>query len=101
VVAAERREEIVTANTDRVSVESMSTQKKFIGTKGVAEICDITQATVRSYRRFGMLPEPDVWIDDRPGWTSRTIRGWQARRPALNQRPFSKADREEDPAEVS
>jgi hypothetical protein len=37
-----------------------------------------------------MLPEPEVMIEDRPGWTVETIKRWQASRPSLNKRPYSK-----------
>jgi hypothetical protein len=67
--------------------------KRYIGNRGIAEICNIDQATVRSYRRYNKLPEPEVWVDGHPGWTVDTIEQWQAGRPRPNQRPYTKTPR--------
>jgi hypothetical protein len=37
--------------------------------------------TVRSYRKNGHLPEPDVVEGGKPFWYADTIRSWNARRP--------------------
>jgi hypothetical protein len=38
-------------------------------------------ATVRSYRKHGHLPPPDVVEAGKPFWYADTIRTWSARRP--------------------
>jgi len=37
--------------------------------------------TVRSYRKHGHLPEPDVVEGGKPFWYADTVRAWSARRP--------------------
>lgn len=37
--------------------------------------------TVRSYRKHGHLPAPDVVESGKPFWYADTIRAWSARRP--------------------
>jgi hypothetical protein len=43
--------------------------------------------TVKSYRRQGVLPEPDVVTAiGQPRWYADTIRAWSARRPRNRDR---------------
>jgi hypothetical protein len=43
--------------------------------------------TVKSYRRQGVLPEPDVvTVLGQPRWYADTIRAWSARRPRNRDR---------------
>ena len=43
--------------------------------------------TVKSYRRQGVLPEPDVvTVLGQPRWYEDTIRAWSARRPRNRDR---------------
>ncbi|MBY8886499.1 MarR family transcriptional regulator [Streptomyces sp. PTM05] len=42
--------------------------------------------TVRSYRKHGLLPEPDVVEGGKPMWYADTIRTWSARRPGNRSR---------------
>jgi hypothetical protein len=37
--------------------------------------------TVRSYRKHGHLPDPDVVQSGKPYWYADTVRAWSARRP--------------------
>jgi hypothetical protein len=48
----------------------------------IARHIGVRPETVRSYRRHGLLPEPDL-LDaaGRPRWYARTIRAWSRRRP--------------------
>ncbi|MEV7021097.1 MerR family transcriptional regulator [Kitasatospora sp. NPDC093558] len=48
----------------------------------VARHIKVQPETVRSYRRHGLLPEPDV-IDGsgHPRWYPETIRAWARKRP--------------------
>ncbi|GAA3371750.1 MerR family transcriptional regulator [Streptomyces sannanensis] len=41
----------------------------------------VQAATVRSYRKHGLLPEPDLVEAGKPYWYADTIRAWVARRP--------------------
>ncbi|MDX6327778.1 MAG: hypothetical protein QOI83_161 [Streptomycetaceae bacterium] len=43
--------------------------------------------TVRSYRKHGHLPHPDVVEGGRPFWYADTIRTWHSRRPGNRSRP--------------
>ncbi|MFC1419343.1 helix-turn-helix transcriptional regulator [Streptacidiphilus cavernicola] len=48
----------------------------------IAAHIGVKAATVKSYRRHGVLPEPDVvTILGQPRWYASTIRAWTARRP--------------------
>lgn len=42
--------------------------------------------TVRSYRKHGLLPPPDVVEGGRPFWYADTIRLWTSRRPGNRSR---------------
>jgi DNA-binding transcriptional MerR regulator len=42
--------------------------------------------TVRSYRKHGLLPPPDVVEGRRPFWYADTIRTWSALRPGNRSR---------------
>jgi hypothetical protein len=37
--------------------------------------------TVRSYRKHGLLPEPDLVEAGKPYWYADTVRTWSAQRP--------------------
>jgi len=48
----------------------------------IAAHIGVKPETVKSYRRQGILPEPDVvTILGQPRWYATTIRAWSARRP--------------------
>jgi hypothetical protein len=42
--------------------------------------------TVRSYKKHGHLPPPDIVEGGRPFWYADTIREWSARRPGNRTR---------------
>ncbi|HZG05618.1 MAG TPA: MerR family transcriptional regulator [Streptomyces sp.] len=42
--------------------------------------------TVRSYRKHGLLPPPDLVEGGRPYWLADTIRAWVAARPGNRDR---------------
>ena len=53
----------------------------------IAAHIGVKPATVKSYRRQGVLPEPDVvTILGQPRWYAATIRAWTARRPHTRDR---------------
>lgn len=55
--------------------------KNLLGYEGIAELLEVTPATVRSYKRYNRLPQPDILIDGKhPGWEKATIRKWMASR---------------------
>ncbi|MBA0049697.1 MerR family transcriptional regulator [Streptomyces sp. AJS327] len=41
--------------------------------------------TVRSYRKHGLLPPPDLTEGGRPYWHADTIRHWVTRRPGYGR----------------
>lgn len=48
----------------------------------IAAHIGVKPSTVKSYRRHGMLPEPDATtVLGHPRWYASTIRAWSARRP--------------------
>jgi hypothetical protein len=42
----------------------------------------VRKNTVRSYRKCGLLPPPDVVEQGRPFWYADTVRLWNSRRPS-------------------
>jgi hypothetical protein len=53
----------------------------------IAAHIGVKPETVKSYRRHGMLPEPDViTVLGLPRWYASTIRAWSARRPHSRDR---------------
>lgn len=57
----------------------------YLATSAVAQRLGLAPATIRSYIKKGMMPEPDAILDDRGrmlrGWLPTTIDAWQASRP--------------------
>ncbi|MEV1009646.1 MerR family transcriptional regulator [Streptomyces sp. NPDC049881] len=49
--------------------------------KEIAAHIRVQPDTVRSYRKHGLLPPPDVVERGRPFWYPDTIREWVTRRP--------------------
>lgn len=49
--------------------------------KEIAVHISVQPDTVRSYRKNGLLPPPDLVEGGRPFWYADTVRGWAARRP--------------------
>lgn len=49
--------------------------------KEIAAHIGVRTDTVRSYRKHGLLPEPDLVEGRRPYWFADTVRAWVARRP--------------------
>ncbi|MEY9837590.1 MarR family transcriptional regulator [Streptomyces sp. 846.5] len=53
----------------------------------IAAHIGVKPETVKSYRRHGMLPDPDVvTVLGQPRWYASTIRTWSARRPHSRDR---------------
>lgn len=50
--------------------------------KEIAAHIRVQTETVRSYRKNGLLPKPDVVERGKPYWYGDTIRAWVARRPS-------------------
>lgn len=48
--------------------------------KDVAEATGLSWDTVRTYRRKGLLPEPDGWHRHRPWWSREAVACWDASR---------------------
>lgn len=54
----------------------------------IAAHLGVQPETVRSYRRHGLLPDPDTADRrGRPRWYAATIRAWSARRPGNRGNP--------------
>lgn len=49
--------------------------------KEIAAHIRVQTDTVRSYRKNGLLPPPDLVEGGRPYWYADTIRAWVVRRP--------------------
>ncbi|WP_326598931.1 MerR family transcriptional regulator [Streptomyces sp. NBC_01803] len=49
--------------------------------KEIAAHIRVRPDTVRSYRKHGLLPPPDVVENGRPFWYPDTIKQWVSRRP--------------------
>ncbi|ARF55402.1 MarR family transcriptional regulator [Streptomyces gilvosporeus] len=54
--------------------------------KEIAAHIQVQPDTVRSYRKHGLLPEPDLVECGKPFWFADTVRAWVARRPGHRSR---------------
>ncbi len=54
--------------------------------KEIAAHIGVQTETVRSYRKHGMLPKPDVVEHGKPYWYPDTVRAWVAQRPSSRGR---------------
>lgn len=43
----------------------------------VAEFTGLTLETIKTYRRDGVMPEPDLYVDRKPLWKESTIIRWR------------------------
>ncbi|MDO5746083.1 MAG: transcriptional regulator [Actinomycetaceae bacterium] len=64
----------------------MTQTQTFLSRSEVAEHLGIGSATVSSYLRKGLLPEPDAKIGRVNGWLPETIDKWNAERPGRGHR---------------
>lgn len=65
---------------------------RYIGIAGFAALTGLTRNTVTTYRRKGLLPTPDVVIEEAgrattSGWTEATVKRWMSERDAKRGRP--------------
>nr|DAX99253.1 MAG TPA: Pyocin activator protein PrtN [Caudoviricetes sp.] len=65
---------------------------RYLGVSGFAAMTGLTRNTVTTYRRKGLLPTPDVIIEEAGrattrGWTEDTIRQWMRNRDTKRGRP--------------
>lgn len=56
-------------------------------TKEVAEILDLSENTIRIYRKRGRFPNPDGVLGKTPWWRRATIDKWTAERPGMGRPP--------------
>lgn len=64
----------------------------YLGISGFAAVTGLTRNTVATYRRKGLLPTPDVVIEEAgrattSGWTEQTVREWMRDRSTKRGRP--------------
>lgn len=64
----------------------------YLGISGFAAITGLTRNTVTTYRRKGILPTPDVVVEEAghattSGWTEQTVRQWMSERSTKRGRP--------------
>lgn len=64
----------------------------YLGISGFAAVTGLARNTVTTYRRSGILPEPDVIIEEAgrattSGWTEATVRRWMSERSTKRGRP--------------
>lgn len=65
---------------------------RYIGIAGFAVLAGLTKNTMTTYRRKGLLPVPDVVIEEAghattSGWTEATVKQWIDERDAKRGRP--------------
>ena len=59
----------------------------YLDLTGVADLLGLSVATVRTYRRDGRLPAPEITLGRSPGWSEAAVREWAAGRPGKGGRP--------------
>lgn len=64
----------------------------YLGISGFAAITGLTRNTVATYRRKGLLPAPDIVIEEAgrattSGWTEATVKRWMDERDIKRGRP--------------
>ncbi|MEV6674416.1 MarR family transcriptional regulator [Streptomyces sp. NPDC051162] len=62
------------------------TDRRLWSYKEIAAHIGVQTDTVRTYRKHGMLPTPDLIEDGKPYWFADTIREWVAARPGNRSR---------------
>ncbi len=65
---------------------------RYIGIAKFATIAGLTKNTMTTYRRKGLLPAPDVVIEEAgrattSGWTEATVKRWMSEREGVRGRP--------------
>ena len=68
---------------------------KYLSLTGFAQSVGLSDSTIESYMRKGLLPEPDIYYimrnGQRPAWTIDTIGHWLANRPGRGNRTWRNA----------
>lgn len=63
---------------------------RYLSTTGFAQYIGLSDSSIESYYRKGLLPEPDIYYimrnSRRPAWTVDTIEDWMANRPGRGRR---------------
>ncbi|MEV5241956.1 MerR family DNA-binding transcriptional regulator [Streptomyces cinnamoneus] len=67
------------------------TDRRLWSYKEIAAHIGVQTDTVRSYRKHGLLPSPDLTEGGRPYWFADTIRTWVTQRPGRNGRTRSRS----------
>lgn len=64
----------------------MTYKPVYLDYAGFAAEVGLEQSTLRSYRRHGYLPPPDLTLGGRDAWEIKTVRLWQELRPGSGRR---------------
>ncbi|MFF3327694.1 helix-turn-helix transcriptional regulator [Streptomyces sp. NPDC002889] len=62
------------------------TEPRLWSYKEIAAHIGVLTETVRSYRKHGLLPPPDLVEAGMPYWSADTVRAWAARRTGNHPR---------------
>ncbi|AZQ71682.1 MULTISPECIES: MerR family transcriptional regulator [Streptomyces] len=62
------------------------TDRRLWSYREIAAHIGVQTDTVRSYRKHGLLPVPDLHERGKPYWFADTIRDWVTRRPGYRDR---------------
>ncbi|MCC2275629.1 MULTISPECIES: helix-turn-helix transcriptional regulator [Streptomyces] len=62
------------------------TDRRLWSYKEIAAHIGVQTDTVRSYRKHGVMPAPDLTEGGKPYWFADTIRSWVASRPGNSPR---------------
>lgn len=63
----------------------------YLDVNDVADRCQVTPATIRSYHKKGVMPPADTYFGRSPVWEKATIETWQKSREkkwATSGKPF-------------
>ncbi|MFC5143670.1 helix-turn-helix transcriptional regulator [Streptomyces aureoversilis] len=62
------------------------TDRRLWSYKEIAAHIGVQTDTVRTYRKHGLLPKPDLTEGGKPYWFADTVRAWVASRPGNRSR---------------
>lgn len=60
--------------------------KHYLSVNEIADLLGISVNTIKGYRRYGTMPEPDAKIGNAYGWSEENVLKWHAERPGQGAR---------------